>query len=292
MPEKTQKDALRTIPALKDVRFIRPGYAIEYDYIPPRQLKSSLETKKIKGLFLAGQINGTSGYEEAAAQGLVAGINAALFTKKEKPFVFKRTDSYIGVMVDDLVTSHLDEPYRMFTSRAEHRLYLRQDNALSRLSGHAQDLGLFSSFHKKAFNKYVNTKKQISTFIEKSVVFKKKKEKIKNLLKRPDYDYSKVSSENEKSLPYYSRCFFEIETSIKYDGYIENEKERIEKNKKLENFLIPPGFTYSMLPGLSKESAERLAAVKPETLGQASRVFGIRPTDITIIGSKIKNLKS
>ena len=149
-------------------------------------------------------------------------------------------------MVDDLVTSHLDEPYRMFTSRAEHRLYLRQDNALSRLSNHAINLGLFSPSHKKALNKYVNTKKQLSSFIEQPVVFKKKKEKIKNLLKRPDYDYFKINSKKEKSLPYYNRCFFEIETSIKYDGYIENEKERIEKNKKLENFLIPSDFSYSV----------------------------------------------
>lgn len=288
LPEQTQKKALRTIRGLESVEFIRPGYAIEYDYMPPRQLKASLETKKIKGLFMAGQINGTSGYEEAAAQGLAAGINSALYVTGKKPFIFERTSSYIGVMIDDLITSHLDEPYRMFTSRAEHRLYLRQDNALTRLVPAALKLGLLTEKQKKHYNKYAKTAKKIKLLVNKSVVFKNKKQKIKDLLKRPDFNSSMVKIKHDKDLLFYKRCFFEIETSIKYDGYIENEKERIEKNKKLENFLIPKNFSYSKVQGLSSESIERLSSVNPETLGQASRIFGIRPTDITIIGSKIK----
>ena len=291
LPEKTQKEAIRTIPALKNARFVRPGYAIEYDYVPPRQLKGSLESKKIKGLFLAGQINGTSGYEEAAAQGLVAGINSALLIKKQPAFLFKRTDSYIGVMIDDLITSHLDEPYRMFTSRSEHRLFLRQDNALTRLAPVAQSLGLYTKEQSLLYNKYKKTLNKVSLKTSDLLVFKNKKEKIKNLLKRPDFNFNMVNTSSLKKEPFYSICSFEIETTIKYAGYIENEKERIDKNKQLENFLIPCDFLYKNIPGLSAESIERLSSVKPETLGQASRIDGIRPTDITIIGSRIARKK-
>jgi len=289
LSQKVQVQALKKIKALKNVELIRPGYAIEYDFFPPRQLKSSLESKNVPGLFFSGQINGTSGYEEAAAQGLIGGANAALYVLKKDPFVLSRNESYIGVMVDDLVTSHLDEPYRMFTSRAEHRLFLRPDNAYSRLFAFADSFNLLSKLQKSKISQYLDLLGDINRYIEKN----KTKEKIplSKIIKRPEERLINHIKDKPMSLRgFFHVAAFEAETTIKYAGYIENEKDRISKNAKLENLRIPINFNYNKVQGLSNESKERLLKIKPETLGQASRVFGVRPTDITIIGIYIGGL--
>ena len=293
LSERVQINALRKIEALKRVEFIRPGYAIEYDYCPSYQLQNTLMSKKIKGLFLAGQINGTSGYEEAAAQGLVAGANAFLYVKKEPPLILSRQNSFIGVMIDDLVTTHLDEPYRMFTSRAEHRLFLRADNCYSRLYDIAikhnlltkeQALRCRSLFNKEAsIEKWINASKK---------TINNRKIPIKNYLKRPEASITETLPINYFDGALAQEAAFNVETKIKYEGYIKNELERISVAKGLEGLKIPKEFKYSSLQGLSNESKSRLEKVCPETLGQASRIAGIRPTDITLIGLSLKKLVS
>ena len=285
LPEEIQLKALRKIKAFRGVKLIRPGYAIEYDYSPPYQLTNTLMSKSTGGLFFAGQINGTSGYEEAAAQGLVAGANALLYLKHQNPLILGRQESYIGVMIDDLITSHLDEPYRMFTSRAEHRLFLRPDNCYSRLFGLAKQFGLLKTNQKKTCDLLLETEGKLLHWVQNnSIKVAGKTVKYEKHLKRPGVSILKFLPKRFKSFPFYKEACFNVETNIKYEGYVINELRRIRVTQKLENLKIPTGFDYALLGGLSLESRARLQKVLPQTIGQASRISGLRPTDITLLG--------
>ena len=277
LPADVQLRMLRTIPGLEKAEVMRWGYAIEYDFIPPTQLKPNLETKKIENLFLAGQVNGTSGYEEAAAQGIMAGINVVLKLRGEEPFILDRSEAYIGVLIDDLVTKGTQEPYRMFTSRAEYRLILRQDNADRRLMPYSYKFGLIAGEVYKQFQeKWAKVDEEIARL--------KRNVHLSQFLKRPGMRYKdlkKIFASEIDSLP--EEITHQVEIQIKYEGYIKRQLRQVEKFKQLEKRRIPLNFNYKGIKGLSYESKEKLSVIKPLSLGQASRVSGIRASDISLL---------
>jgi tRNA uridine 5-carboxymethylaminomethyl modification enzyme len=301
LPENVQHQAIRQIVGFKNAKIFRPGYAIEYDYFPPTQLKRSLETKLVQGLYFAGQINGTTGYEEAACQGLMAGINAHRKVRGEDPIILSRSEAYIGVLIDDLVTKGTDEPYRMFTSRAEYRILLRQDNADLRLTQMGRDIGLVDDIRMNRLDEKIkNTKEALSYFEKESISPEeinpvlennnsstiKQKNKIGKILSRPQIKFAdllKVESVKEKTQNISQEGIEQAEIQIKYNGYIEREKETVMKLNKLEGIRIPKAFDYSKLNAISSESREKLNHIKPETIGQASRISGVSPSDINIL---------
>lgn len=302
LPEDVQYRALTKIPGFEKAKMFRPGYAIEYDYFPPTQLNLTLETKKIENLFFAGQINGTTGYEEAACQGFIAGINAHQKIHDKQELILKRSESYIGVLIDDLVTKGTEEPYRMFTSRAEHRLLLRQDNADIRLTPLAYDLGLVNKERLEKVNKKISDSEYIvnylkTTSIQPGTVNQALEEagtpgitqsvKMFHLLTRPQLDISilRKADENLDNLlnKFEQETIEQAEIKIKYESYFEKEFEIVEKMKRMEDKIINTDFNYMNLVSLSKEAREKLMKIKPRTLGQASRISGVSASDISVL---------
>jgi tRNA uridine 5-carboxymethylaminomethyl modification enzyme len=285
LPFDVQLELVHSIIGLHRAEIMRPAYAIEYDYVKSHQISSSLETKKIAGLFLAGQINGTTGYEEAAGQGLIAGINAARFVKRESPFAMERSESYIGVMIDDLIRYEIDEPYRMFTSRAEHRLLLRQDNADLRLRPKAYELGLVS---KKQYDQTVQKEQLITQEIHRLMhtcqALDGKSNPIAQYLCRPDWTYADCLQHFPQAVVDHGAALNEqIELYLKYAGYIERQQKEVAKLEDLESVRIAKNFDYSQIVGLRTEARQRLMRLTPENLGQASRIYGISPADLSIL---------
>ncbi|MER3445369.1 MAG: tRNA uridine-5-carboxymethylaminomethyl(34) synthesis enzyme MnmG [Candidatus Dadabacteria bacterium] len=298
LPLDVQYEFVRTIEGLEEVEIMRPGYAVEYDFSDPTQLKPTLETKLVENLFFAGQINGTTGYEEAASQGIIAGINAALRVKGEGPFMLDRSEAYIGILIDDLVTKGVDEPYRMFTSRAEYRLILREDNADLRLREKGYRIGLVGEMD---FQRFLDKRRRIQEEMERIENTKlfpdlktneklvqlgsspiKKPHTLKEILRRPEITYRELGF-IAPSPSIDEDISSQIEMEVKYEGYIRRQMEQVDKFKRLENVRIPENFSYNGIPGLSKEIVQKLSRIRPSSLGQASRISGITPAALSVL---------
>jgi len=297
LPRDVQERIVHALPGLESSTIIRPGYAVEYDFVQPTELSSTLETHRVRGLFFAGQLNGTSGYEEAAGQGLIAGINAANLVLKRAPFVLRRDEAYIGVMVDDLVTRGCLEPYRMFTSRAEHRLLLRIDNADLRLTPRGRDVGIVTDAHWEAFELRQARYERNLVALDREFVRDKSGRRVtaRERLKQPE---ARLEGLIRSGLPFETTDasrdldVVSVETVIKYAGYLRQESTRVERLKRDERRRIPAAFPFSRVPGLSAEVVQRLTQVKPETLGQASRIPGMTPAAIAVLGVFLNRMES